>query len=195
MAQHGVPPGDDETFLHEVLLGHIRYAKLLRVFVDEFYGQNSGTLLRGDATLYGILALLTLLRLEEMGFAAFRKFVMSQDPQKMIVFLQYTFDVPELRKLLWGEWTRLYDRERVRALFTSLEQFLAPIGEIVSVLEEKVFLQKKKEEEKKETAEEKEQEKSKRGRNKARRDGKRRRSRRRRSRRRRRGRGRRRRRR
>ncbi len=147
MAQHGVPPGDDETFLHEVLLGHIRYAKLLRVFVDEFYGQNSGTLLRGDATLYGILALLTLLRLEEMGFAAFRKFVMSQDPQKMIVFLQYTFDVPELRKLLWGEWTRLYDRERVRALFTSLEQFLAPIGEIVSVLEEKVFLQKKKEEE------------------------------------------------
>jgi len=147
VAQHGVPPGDDETFLHQVLLGHIRYAKLLRVFVDEFYGQNSGTLLRGDATLYGILALLTLVRLEEMGFAAFRKFVMSQDPQKMIVFLQYSFNVPELRKLLWGEWTRLYDRERVRSLFTSLEQFLAPINELVSVLEEKVFLRKKKEEE------------------------------------------------
>ena len=112
MAQHGVPPGDDETFLHEVLLGHIRYAKLLRVFVDEFYGQNSGTLLRGDATLYGILALLTLLRLEEMGFAAFRKFVMSQDPQKMIVFLQYTFDVPEQRKLfeVWHRAGRLLTR-------------------------------------------------------------------------------------
>ena len=147
MAQHGVQPGDDETFLNQLLLGHIRYAKLLRVFVDEFYGQNSGTLLRGDATLYGILALLTLVRLEEVGFAAFRKIVLSQDPQKMIVFLQYSFDIPLLQKLLWGEWTRIYDRERVQAVFTSLKRFLAPTGELVSALEEKVFLRKKKEEE------------------------------------------------
>jgi len=147
VTQHGVQPGDDETFLNQVLLGHIRYAKLLRVFVDEFYGQNSGTLLRGDATLYGILALLTLIRLEEVGFAAFRKIVLSQDPQKMIVFLQYSFDIPLLQKLLLGEWTRIYDRERVKAIFTSLKRFLAPTGDLVSALEEKVFLRKKKEEE------------------------------------------------
>lgn len=70
------------------------------MFLNHYYNDMAGNVLRGDYTMYMILGYLLLFRLDELGFNEFRRLTSSEDPTKMAHLLKY-----------------LINRERVEASF------------------------------------------------------------------------------
>lgn len=68
-----------------------------QAFINNFYADNAARLLRIDMTLYTIFTYLALFRLDELGFAKFKEFTMTQDPQKIYNFAAYLFN-----KVIYG---------------------------------------------------------------------------------------------
>lgn len=81
--------------------------------MSQFYNDMAASVLRADYTIYLILAYLTLFRLEELTFPQYRKFIESQEPDKMNVFLAYVFDVSHLADTVKWDWLKIYDLEHV----------------------------------------------------------------------------------
>jgi hypothetical protein len=75
----------------------VRYADFLKAFVDIFFKLHSSSTNRNDAVLYKIFAYMTFFRLEELSSQDFRKLIVSQEPTKMNVFLQFAFNAEKLR--------------------------------------------------------------------------------------------------
>jgi hypothetical protein len=65
--------------------------------VDIFFKLHSSSTNRNDAVLYKIFAYMTFFRLEELSTQDFRKLIVSQEPTKMNVFLQFAFNAEKLR--------------------------------------------------------------------------------------------------
>lgn len=86
--------------------------------MDDFYEKNLGRALLPDMPLYMVLAYLLFIRLEELTWPTFEKFVLSQNAFRMQVFFNYVFDVNELSnvKEAWGV---LYDNNFIEVGFTS----------------------------------------------------------------------------
>lgn len=59
------------------------------MFLNHYYNDMAGSVLRGDYTLYMILGYLLLFRLDELGFDEFRQLTSSEDPIKMAHLLTY----------------------------------------------------------------------------------------------------------
>ncbi|OQR98004.1 hypothetical protein ACHHYP_09279 [Achlya hypogyna] len=100
----------DRLFLHQVLYGCVRYKDVLRVFLSNFYQDNSAKCSRNDYTKFMILAYLCIFRLGEIGMGAFKSIVSSQNPTSMHVFLAYLFDETILQGPVQAEWIRLLDQ-------------------------------------------------------------------------------------
>mmetsp|Transcript_12109 Transcript_12109/g.32770 ORF Transcript_12109/g.32770 Transcript_12109/m.32770 type:complete len:703 (+) Transcript_12109:53-2161(+) len=89
--------------------------------MSAFYNDMAASVLRSDYTLYLIITYLTFFRLEELGFNEYRKFIESQEPDKMTGFLSYSFDVARLANSTKWDWIKLYDLDFVE------ETMLGPI--------------------------------------------------------------------
>ena len=83
----------DSSFLREVFYGVMRCKPALTVFMACFFNDMSARVLRSDYTMYMILTYLSVFRLKELTLPGFRKFALSIDPDKMINFLEYVFDL------------------------------------------------------------------------------------------------------
>ena len=101
---------DENVFVKQVLYGVVRYKDALKSFMSCFFSDMSARVLRSDYTLYMILAFLAIFRLKELGVAEFRKFALAIDPDKMMSFLEYVFDVERLRRAgVVREWLKSFD--------------------------------------------------------------------------------------
>eukprot|EP00741_Cyanophora_paradoxa_P008266 tig00001278_g7996.t1 len=109
LAQQKIVDEHEATFIKQVLYGCIRYKKLLKVFISSFYFNEGGRLLREDMTMYSIYAYLAIIRMADLTFGEFRKFMVSEEAQKMEVFLEYLFNEANLEKWMRPEWMKLYD--------------------------------------------------------------------------------------
>lgn len=64
----------------------------MKVFTKVLFEKNPVGTNRNDITLYQIFAYLSFFRLEEIAIEDYKKLVMSQEPTKMHVLLQYCFN-------------------------------------------------------------------------------------------------------
>ncbi|KAF0695737.1 Aste57867_13473 [Aphanomyces stellatus] len=130
----------DRLFLHQVLYGCVRYKDVLKVFLSNFYQDNSAKVSRNDYTKFMIMAYLAIFRLDEIGLAAFKGFVSSQNPTAMHVFLAYLFDDAILNGPVKAEWLRLLDQDYVEAkMIGRMTKYKAEIDQILLHLHAKAF--------------------------------------------------------
>ena len=111
-----------KVFMQQVLYGCVRYKKPLRTFLLNFYHDNAGKILRSDYTLFQVLCYLAVFRLRELGFEQFRRFVSSQEPGKMHIFLEYLWRPENMAGPVMQDWLTVFDREYIeRELWAGLE--------------------------------------------------------------------------
>ena len=108
-------PGANPTkvFCKQVFYGCVRYKQPLKLFLSSFYYNNAGKTSRNDYTRYMVLGYLALFRLDELGWDRFRGFIMSDDPLKMMVLLEYLFNASTLTDFLKPELCKIFDAEFV----------------------------------------------------------------------------------
>jgi hypothetical protein len=102
-----------KVFCKQVFYGCVRYKQPLKLFLSSFYYNNAGKTSRNDYTRYMVLGYLALFRLDELGWDRFRGFIMSDDPLKMMVLLEYLFDESTLNDFLKPELCKIFDAEFV----------------------------------------------------------------------------------
>ncbi|EQC37839.1 hypothetical protein SDRG_04862 [Saprolegnia diclina VS20] len=133
-------PDADRLFLHQVLYGCVRYKDVLKVFLANFYMDNSAKTSRNDYTKFMILAYLSIFRLGEIGIGAFKSIVSSQNPTSMHVFLAYLFDQAILQGPVQAEWIRLLDQAFVeKEMIAKMLVFKHDIDSILDHLHAKAF--------------------------------------------------------
>lgn len=105
---------DDHTFIVEVFSGCFEFRKVIKVVVDGFYildGKNSLTL---DRNLFSVLCYLILFRLGELGMSHMKKFIQSQDVNKMYKFLRFFLSEANLDTWIYSEWCKEYDSQYIQ---------------------------------------------------------------------------------
>ena len=103
----------EAVFVKQIVYGCVRYKAPLKLFLSSFYYNNSGKTSRNDYMRYMVLGYLALFRLDELGFPRFRAFVLSDDPLKMMVLLEFLFNKETLNTLLKDELCKIFDRDFV----------------------------------------------------------------------------------
>ena len=93
---------------------------------------------RNDITLYKIFAYLSFFRLEEIAIEDYKKLVMSQEPSKMHVLLQFIFDAEKLRELVREPWMDIYDYQYLDdKIIGGIEKNLPNVSGILLIVEKK----------------------------------------------------------
>ncbi|XP_013415844.1 cilia- and flagella-associated protein 99 isoform X1 [Lingula anatina] len=129
----------DQTFITEVFSGCVRYDSVLNVVLDGFYIRSGKSSLRSESNLYKVLTYLALFRLDELEVAHYRKFVKSQDVNKMYKFLNFFMDDKNLRTWIKDEWNKLYERPFVQmTLLSPLLRWLPELQEMIQQLADKI---------------------------------------------------------
>ncbi|KAI5067508.1 hypothetical protein GOP47_0018036 [Adiantum capillus-veneris] len=136
---------DDQIFSTQVLYGCCRYRKLLQVLTTRLFSCKSPSIQCVDQTLYTVLGYLVLIRLEELTFENFRKFVLSQHPKKLLPFMQFVFSQEDLSKACKPEWIKIYDTEYVDSLIGRVSAWRLEADDLSRRLEEKVSVIKQQE--------------------------------------------------
>lgn len=128
-----------QTFITEVFAGCVRYDIVLRVVTDGFFARDGKRVLRSEENLYKVMCYLALFRLDEIGVAQYRRFVRSQDTNKMYKFLNFFFDEKNLRTWMKDEWTKCYETSFVQTtLLSPLLRRLPELTELVEHLKDKI---------------------------------------------------------
>ena len=78
LAKWKIEDPKDNKFVQQVFTGLVRYKKLIGVFIQAFYFAKGGEVSRTDVDTYSVFAYLTLLRLKELQYVAFRKLILAQ---------------------------------------------------------------------------------------------------------------------
>ncbi|XP_077992467.1 cilia- and flagella-associated protein 99-like [Glandiceps talaboti] len=129
----------EKTFLTEVFSGCVRHSKIMKVVVNGFYVQNGKNSLRSDINLYTVLCYLALFRLDELSMSHYRKFIQSQDVNKMHRFLAYFLDEHNLKTWIKDEWCRIYESIYVQKdILSPLLNWLPELSEVIHHLADKI---------------------------------------------------------
>lgn len=143
MPRLNVKHPQDQTFLTQVLYGCCRYKKLLDVLTSKLFSCKSPNVQCVDETLYSVLGYLALIRLEELTFNNFRKFVLSQHPQKLLPFMQFIFNEQELSRFCQPEWIKLYDTEYIDDVVSRLASWRLEADDLSKRLEARILVVKR----------------------------------------------------
>lgn len=68
---------------------------------------------RKDGTLYSIFGYISLFRLDDLNPDDFKRLVLSQDNVKMNVFLQFMFNIDNLKTNVREEWMKFFDYQYI----------------------------------------------------------------------------------
>lgn len=129
----------DESFLTEVFSGCVQYTNILKVVVDAFYADIGKTSLHVDKNVYTVLVYLALYRLDELGIAHFRKFVMSHEANKMHKFLSFVFNESNITTWMKDEWCKHYEHSYVQThLISPLLRWLPELNGLITDLRDKL---------------------------------------------------------
>ncbi|KXJ14416.1 cilia- and flagella-associated protein 99 [Exaiptasia diaphana] len=129
---------NDTIFVTEVFSGCVQHIAILKVVVDAFYADVGKNCLRVDRNLYIVLTYLALYRLDELGLSHFKKFVASQDSNKMYRYLAFMFDENNIKTWMKDEWSKQYEQSYVKSkLVSPLLRWMPELRELVSKLEYK----------------------------------------------------------
>lgn len=132
---------DDCTFIQEVFSGCMRFEMAINVVVNGFFRSETTrkTCLMSDKNLYRVLVYLSLFRLDELGVAHYRKFVLSQNLNKMHKFLSFFLDETRLKTWIFAEWCKAYDHSYVQInMLSPLIRWLPELQEVLKTLTDKV---------------------------------------------------------
>jgi len=129
----------DESFITEVFSGCVQYTNIMKVVVDAFYADAGKTSLRVDRNVYTVLVYLALYRLDELGIAHFRKFVVSQETTKIHRFLSFLFNEENITTWMKDEWCQHYEHSYVQTnLVSPLLRWLPELNDLLAELGDKL---------------------------------------------------------
>jgi hypothetical protein len=138
-SKRGLEEGD-QVFVRQVLYGVNRYRKLLKVIVSSFYFKHSHEASLSDRTRYAIFGYLIMMRLDELGWPAFERLVMSQDQRAIFVFVNYVFSQHNLQNWMKPEWLKIYDEDYVDSgLIAGVLKWAESAGQMLTSMEERVY--------------------------------------------------------
>lgn len=112
---------DEQAFVVELFSGCVRYDGVLSVVLNGFYNRDGRNVLGSESNLYKVICYLALFRIDELGMVHFRRFVGSQDINKMYKFLNFFIDDKNLRTWIKDQWEKMYERTFVQT------ELLSPI--------------------------------------------------------------------
>ncbi|XP_050399587.1 cilia- and flagella-associated protein 99 [Patella vulgata] len=110
---------DIVTFVIEVFSGCVRYSSVIKVVIDGFYIKDGKIALRAEQGLYSVLCYLILFRLDELGVSQLRKFVYSQDINRIYKLLNFFLDEKNLLTWIRDKWCSLYENSFVQTVLLS----------------------------------------------------------------------------
>ncbi|XP_062588762.1 cilia- and flagella-associated protein 99-like isoform X2 [Saccostrea cucullata] len=129
----------DQTFIVEVFSECVRYANLMQVVLDGFYAKDGKKTLRSEQNLYTVVCYLALFRLDELGMAHFRKFVSSQDINRMYRFLNFFLDEKNLLSWIRDGWEKYYEHVFVESnLISSIQRWMPELQEMIGQMKDKI---------------------------------------------------------
>ncbi|XP_048746948.2 cilia- and flagella-associated protein 99-like isoform X2 [Ostrea edulis] len=129
----------DQTFIVEVFSEIVRYASLMQVVLDGFYAKDGKKTLRSEQNLYTVVCYLALFRLDELGMAHFRKFVSSQDVNRMYRFLNFFLDEKNLLTWIRDGWEKFYERVFVETnIISSIQRWMPELQEMIGQMKDKI---------------------------------------------------------
>jgi len=132
---------DDENraFIVEVFSGCSRFANALKVVVGRYYKTEGKNSLIADKNMYTFLAYLAVFRLDEVGISHFRKFILTQDLNKVLKFLDFMFDETNLKTWIFAEWCKLYEHSYVQVqLLSPILRWLPELNDMVTNLKTRI---------------------------------------------------------
>lgn len=78
--------------IQQLVYGCFKEKPLLKVFIDDLFGDNAAKILRTDITLYTVLGYACIFRIKELGMRRFREITSQVPPPKLENFLEYLFN-------------------------------------------------------------------------------------------------------
>ena len=88
--------------------------------------------------MYAIFAYLCFFRLDELAATDFKKLALSQESHKMHVFLQFVFDVENLKEHLRTAWMTCYDFNYIdNTIINGIEKNKPSVMDILRLIERK----------------------------------------------------------
>uniref|UniRef100_K1Q724 Cilia- and flagella-associated protein 99 n=1 Tax=Magallana gigas TaxID=29159 RepID=K1Q724_MAGGI len=129
----------DQTFIVEVFSECVRYSNLMQVVLDGFYAKDGKKTLRSEQNLYTVVCYLALFRLDELGMAHFRKFVSSQDINRMYRFLNFFLDEKNLLTWIQDGWEKYYEHVFVETnMISSIQRWMPELQEMIGQMKDKI---------------------------------------------------------
>ncbi|XP_033109719.1 cilia- and flagella-associated protein 99-like [Anneissia japonica] len=131
-------PGE-QAFITEVFSGSVQHAKVMNIVVEGFFRSHGWNSLKSDKNLYTVLCYLSLYRLDELGMANYRKFIRTQDVNKMFRFLAFFLNEDNLLSWIKDEWCKIYEHTYVQVnLMSPILRWLPELKELISQLQDKI---------------------------------------------------------
>jgi len=104
----------EKVFLKQILYGVNRYAEFFKILTNGLFKANTSSTNRNDAMLYQVFAYLLIFRYDDLPRDELCSFILSQDANKMNVFLSFFFDIGRLRINVFEEWCTVFDEEYIQ---------------------------------------------------------------------------------
>lgn len=133
LKENGIFDESDQTFIIEVFSECVRYSDLMHVVLNGFYNKDGKKTLRSEQNLYLVICYLATFRLDELGMAHFRKFVSSQDINRMYRFLSFFLNEKNLLSWIKDGWEKYYEHVFVQtSLLSPLQRWMPELNDMLS---------------------------------------------------------------
>ncbi|KAJ8317728.1 hypothetical protein KUTeg_005632 [Tegillarca granosa] len=139
LKQQMIDDESDQTFIIEVFSNCIRYSSIMQVVMDGFFAKDGRNTLRSEQNLYIVICYLAVFRLDELGMIHFKKFVSSQDVNRMYRFLNFFLNEKNLITWIKDGWEKFYEHEFVQiSLISTLQSWMPELQQMLSQMKNKI---------------------------------------------------------